>query len=91
MFISIKLGGTTNDLNTGDSDEPLQQKLPETFPEIDNFMIQHPSAKIVLVVDTHCLQDSGAFICSGDGPKSYAPCTLWEVSALRLVERNFQI
>lgn len=43
-----------------------------------NFLKNHPAAKIVVVIDTHCL-DTGRFAWDGDGPGSYQSCTMHEV------------
>jgi hypothetical protein len=45
-----------------------------------DFLKEYPAAKIVIIVDTHCL-DTGAFVWRGDSPVSYETCTLPEVSA----------
>lgn len=42
------------------------------------FLERHQLAKIVAVVDTHCLPD-GDFIWAGNDANSYAGCTLDEV------------
>jgi hypothetical protein len=54
-------------------------RLP--YPDITKFLATHPSAKIVLVVDTHCLQETGAFVWAGAKDETLA-CTLWEVGNL---------
>ena len=51
------------------------------YPDIMDFLVTHPMAKIVLVVDTHCLQETGGFVWAGDRDKTKA-CTLWEVGNL---------
>jgi hypothetical protein len=45
-----------------------------------DFLKEYPAAKIIIIVDTHCL-DTGAFVWRGDSPVSYETCTLPEVSA----------
>lgn len=43
------------------------------------FLKEHPTAKIVFIVDTHCVE-SGYFIYEGDTPATYRACSLYEVS-----------
>lgn len=71
MLVRIKLDGTTN--------EPVDEEDDDPMPTITDFLTTHPSAKIVVVVDTHCLQETGSFIWKGDKPEHYEPCTIEEV------------
>ena len=52
------------------------ERLP--YPEVTKFLKKHPTAKIVLVVDTHCLQETGGFVWQGSKDEVRA-CALWEV------------
>jgi len=45
------------------------------------FLEKHSTAKIVFIVDTHCL-DNGYFVYKGASPKTYEACSLLEVSML---------
>ena len=42
------------------------------------FLERYPLAKIVIVVDTHCLQETGGLVWEGAGANINA-CSLWEV------------
>jgi hypothetical protein len=43
-----------------------------------NFMKDYVTAKIIVIVQTHCLE-SGAFVRKGDSPATYQGCSLLEV------------
>lgn len=43
------------------------------------FLDEHNTAKIVFIVDTHCLEN-GFFVYQGDSPNTYNACSLLEVS-----------
>jgi hypothetical protein len=49
----------------------------------DDFLKWHPTAKIIVVVDTHCLDETGFFIWGGTDAASYKAscledvCTVW--------------
>ena len=45
------------------------------------FLADHPTAKIVVTLDTHCLEESGSFLWKGSEPKFYEACGLDEVGA----------
>ena len=45
-----------------------------------DFLDHHSTAKIVVVVDTHCLEETGGFIYGGDAPESYESCHMVHVS-----------
>lgn len=42
------------------------------------FLEQHATAKIVVVLDTHCIEDDGRFIWGGD-KANYQTCRMEEV------------
>lgn len=67
MYINVPLG-------VGYKDSPSSTKK-----QISDFLGRHPTAKIVLIVDTHCL-DNGAFVYEGHSPETYKGCRLEEVS-----------
>ena len=43
------------------------------------FLRAHPVAKIVVVINMHCI-DNGAFVYAGNNPNTYKACSLLEVS-----------
>jgi hypothetical protein len=47
----------------------------------EEFLKKHPITKIVVVVDTHYL-DNGYFVYTGDSPDTYKACSLKEASIL---------
>lgn len=47
----------------------------------EQFLKAHPTAKIVVVIDTHCIEN-GFFIYKGISPENYAACSLLEVSGI---------
>ena len=41
------------------------------------------TARIVVIIDTHCLEETGAFIYEGSVPDSYEACCMEEVSSVQ--------
>lgn len=74
MLASVPLDGSWH--------EPGTTVGPLPDPEISHFLDEHPTAKIIVVVDTHCLQETGGFIWCGTGPESYRSCGLYDVSEM---------
>jgi hypothetical protein len=69
-LVSIRLDGSHN---AGEGRYKLRSR-----PDVGEFLGEHPLAKIVIVVDTHCLQETGGLIWEGAGQNVNA-CSLWEV------------
>ena len=68
--MDVSLDGSTN--------KPKgRNKLPHE--EISLFLDRHRTAKIVVVIDTHSLTESGRFACGGVDDQSMEVCSLWEV------------
>ena len=44
------------------------------------FLSSRKTAKIVVVIDTHCLEETGAFVWCGKTPTDYQACRLDRVS-----------
>jgi hypothetical protein len=53
-------------------------KISLPLGEVDKFLTHYPTAKIVIVVETHCLEN-GRFVWTGESPSSYEACSLLEV------------
>lgn len=60
------------------------EELSDPIATAKEFLMVHKLAKIVVVIDTHCL-DNGAFVYTGDSPSTYQACSLDEVSSFRLL------
>lgn len=56
----------------------------EAVGEVLEFLTKWESAKIVVVVETHCL-DTGVFVWKGDEPANYQTCSFLEVSICDLL------
>lgn len=60
------------------ADDQPQEKDP--FTRAVDLLAHHPAAKIVVIVDTHCLEESGNFIWKGaDTTADFESCCLHEV------------
>ena len=57
----------------------MQEELMDLVVEARDFLAKHSLAKILIVIDIHCLEN-GAFIWKGNTPVSYQGCSLLEVS-----------
>jgi hypothetical protein len=55
-------------------------ELEDPFAEAATFLAQYSYAKIIFIVDTHCL-DNGFFVYKGESAANYQDCSLLEVSA----------
>ena len=47
---------------------------------VGRFLATHTTAKIVVIVDTHCLEETGYFVWKGTQPNNYEICTMKLVS-----------
>ena len=61
---------------------PHLQQSSKPSMEATLFLKQHPMAKIIVVVDTHCLEN-GAFVYEGDSPANFKACLLPEVGVFQ--------
>ena len=52
---------------------------------IKPFLSNNPTAKILVLVDTHCLEETGAFVWKGTDEPTYEACYLQEVMSDVLV------
>lgn len=53
-------------------------KISLPLGEVDKFLTHYPTAKIIIVVETHCLEN-GRFVWTGEFPTTYEACSLLEV------------
>ena len=65
---------------------PGTTKGPLPSPEVTDFLKRHPQARIIVVVDTHCIQETGGFLWYGSEPKSFQSCTLYDVNRPDLID-----
>lgn len=76
MLIERSVDGSPLDPN----DELFERSSDTSHAE--KFLKTHTTAKIIVVIDTHCLE-SGSFIWTGTDAATYRACTLLEVSVFR--------
>lgn len=74
--MGISLGSPTGDVVR--VTERGSQEIPDGIAYAKAFLKKRQAAKIVVVVDTHCL-DNGAFVYEGSTPQTYSGCRLEEV------------
>lgn len=51
-----------------------------TLEDIERFLEFYPTAKIITIIETHCLEN-GCFVWSGKSPTTYQACQLIEVGS----------
>ena len=68
----------------GTSSRSHRAKPRSPADEAGDFLDRHPMVKIVVIIDTHCLEETGAFIYQGSSPESYKGCGMDEVSSIQL-------
>lgn len=69
----------------GDWSEPGKKKKKKSLPhpEVSTFLDKHPTAKIIVIVDTHCLQETSMFIWKGSSEAGdLDSCTLLGVCGI---------
>lgn len=54
------------------------QELKDPLNKVAAFLERYTSAKIIVIIDTHCL-DGGFFAYKGSSPATYQGCSLEEV------------
>ena len=78
-------GNNTNSGSTSEVDETHEELIDPTVQARD-FLAENPMAKILVVLDTHSMEN-GSFVWKGNSPPSYEGCSLLEVS-LHLFQRT---
>ena len=63
------------------NESPFQKSKDPSHAE--KFLMTYPMVKIIVIVDTHCLEN-GYFVWTGDSPEDYRACSLLEVSNILL-------
>jgi len=81
LRIDVPLTGIPEESSDDDRDVD-EEELANPTHEAKAFLKSHPMAKIVVVIDTHCLEN-GAFVYKGDSPVTYEACSLLEVGVVR--------
>lgn len=71
-------GNNSNSSPTNEVDE-TQEELMDPTVQARDFLAKNPLAKILVVLDTHSLEN-GSFVWKGNAPPSYEGCSLLEVS-----------
>jgi hypothetical protein len=66
------------------------KELEDPFTEATAFLDRYKSAKIVVIVDTHCLE-GGFFVYTGSSPADYLACGLEEVQSISSFSTMFSI
>ena len=88
-------GATQEDPNAADIG--VLEEIPNAAESALAFLRKYGLAKIVVVVDTHCLEN-GAFVYTGNSPSTYLACPLevvsafecWALSNLMSCNRSFR-
>ena len=84
--MNIPLGSGPADEEEGKGEEeaggngPDIEEVPDAAANANTFLEEHPAAKIVVVIDTHCLEN-GAFVYEGHSSPTYEACELKAVSS----------
>lgn len=78
VFDDSTAGETTQPKEKPKGKKKSTPKAPASLEDIDNFMTHYPTAKIVIVIETHCLEN-GCFVWKGESPTTYEACSLLEV------------
>ena len=78
---TVVINESTVEAAGGKSKSNTRKKNPKiSLPveEVDKFLTYYPTAKIVIILETHCLENS-RFVWTGESPDSYQACSLLEV------------
>ena len=92
MRLSIALDGTVFSASRVASPQVIGRKKSAALgldrhelmelKDIEGFLNTYATAKIVVIIDTHSLEESGDFIWSGGGKKKLSGCTLHQVCVM---------
>ena len=75
--MDVPLTGTMADTKMVEPKQAVK-KMKNPNGEVEEFLQEHKTAKIVVIIETH-LMENGRFIWCGHNPDTYKVCTLWEV------------
>jgi hypothetical protein len=76
--LDVPLGGSMAEMQ---SHATGRSKAGRALAAAVDLLNKYPTAKIVVIVDTHSLEESGFFIYTGSTPGEYKACCLNEVCA----------
>lgn len=86
--MDVSLKGKTSDTRVSETSEaglgisdlprPRRNEASTATDQVTEFLIKYPTAKIVIVVEMHCLEN-GRFVWKGQSPTTYEACSLLEV------------
>jgi hypothetical protein len=78
-----------DDLGEEDGDtDIIHQAVDEPVAAAKEFLDRHPTAKIVVIIDTHSAENGG-FIYEGNSPGNYQMCFMLEVSLIHLPSHSY--
>ena len=76
LFLNIPLEGDVDDeAEEAKEGEPDIREVPDPVVNTKTFLQEHPMAKIVVIINTHCLENR-AFVYTGNSPGTYEACSL---------------
>ena len=83
--MDVSLHGTEADLADAES-EVTREEVLDAIAEAKDFLARYTTAKIIVVIDTHCVEN-GAFLWTGDSSVTFQSCSLLEAGLLRIALR----
>jgi len=84
MLVDRPLNGLPQEGPDDVNDYLFSTTMDPDAARAEAFLKTHPMAKIIFIVDTHCLEN-GYLVWTGDRPETYQGCTLLEVRLLRYI------
>ena len=80
LWLDITLGGDAGGSVSYEGGDSMEE-VPDPAKCARTFLAEHRSAKILVVVDAHCIEN-GFFVYAGNHPTLYEACSPGEVSML---------
>lgn len=78
VALDVAAEQAANDGNIGNDDKTIRTNSSKAA---ESFLEEFPYAKIVVIIDTHCLEN-GFFVWRGNSRKTYEACPLLAVSLM---------